>query len=104
MEDAGPFKMSNRSKWRLKMFLTLVVITSFGGPVYISLFGLPIEGLVVWHTMVNGVIGGGIIWGFEILLVPGRYGESIRRLPFYTAALLRMAMVIGTVIVSGPIS
>jgi adenylate cyclase len=103
-KKTGLFKLSNRLKWRLKVFLTLVIITSFAGPIYINLFGVPIEGLVVWHTMVNGIVGGSIIWGFEILLVPGRYGEAIRRLPFFAAAFLRLALVIGMVIVAGPIA
>jgi len=97
-------RLSNRSAWRLRVFAVLVFISSFGGPGYISIFGIPMEGLVAWHTMVNGFVGGCIIWGFEILLVPGRYGEPIRRLPFLSAILLRSVLVVGGVIVAGPIS
>jgi adenylate cyclase len=104
MAIAGRFKLTNRGKWRLRVFLTLVLVTSCGGPVYISIFGVPVEGLVIWHTMVNGVVGGTIIWGFEILLVPSRFGEAIRRLSFFRAILLRSAIVFGGVIVAGPIS
>ena len=103
-ELLGRLRLSRRATWRLRMFLVLVVITSFGGPGYISVFGVPIEGLVAWHTMVNGTVGGCLIWGFEILLVPSRYGERIRRLPFLLAILLRSVLVVCVVIVSGPIS
>ncbi|MBT7747027.1 MAG: adenylate/guanylate cyclase domain-containing protein [Alphaproteobacteria bacterium] len=104
MENAGLLKLSNRSKWRLKVFTILVMISSFGGPLYITLFGGLDENLVIWHTMVTGIIGGSTIWGFEILLVPGRYGEAIRRLPFFAASLLRLALMIAVVIIVGPLS
>jgi adenylate cyclase len=98
------FGLSNRAAWRLKVFLVLVGLNTFGGPIYITIFGIPLEGLEKWHTMVNGAVGGTILWSFEILYVPGRYGEWVRKLPFYLAVLLRVAIVLICVVVAGPIS
>ena len=104
MAATGVPKFSNRIRWRLKVFVTLLLITSMGGPLYITIFGVPIEGLEKWHTMVNGAVGGTLMWGFEILLVPSVYGEKIRRLSFLAAIVLRTVLVVLVVSMAGPIS
>jgi len=95
--------MSKRTIWRLKVFSILLSISILGGPVYVFLF-TALDEISMLHTMINGFVGGSIIWGFEILYVPGRYGESIRRLSFVSAILLRSAFVISTIVIVGPIS
>ena len=100
----GLFNLSNRSLWRLKVFFILVLITSMGGPVFVTLFAPASENLHPGYYMINGTLGGILIWGFEILFVPGRYGEPVRRLPFLLAIALRSVVVMCTSIVVGPVS
>jgi len=101
--NSSYFKLTNRVVWRLKVFFILLVISSVGGPVYVSVFE-PDHAPVFWHAMVNSTIGGTIIWGFEILFVPGRYGETVRRLSFVSMLLLRLVLILTAVIVVGPLS
>ena len=96
--------ISNRFAWRLKLFFALLFITSFGGPIYGLLFEVPDPNWTYLQMSLTGVIGGSMVWGFEILFVPSRYGEVIRRLPFLGAVMTRVIVVAIIVTMSGPLS
>jgi len=96
--------MSKRLKWRLKLFVAFVALTSLGGPLYATLFGLPGFIEAVYHTMVNGLIGGSMLWSLELLLIPSRYGAPLRRLPFVPATILRSLVAVVIVTMTGPLS
>ncbi len=95
-------KISKRVQWRLKVFFTLVAITSMGGPLYAALFGAPFESFVFPKNMIPSLFGGSLIWGFEVLLVPSRLGRFIRHLPFFWAVLTRLVVVFAVVTGLGP--
>jgi len=96
--------MTNRFLWRLKIFFVLVILTSFAGPVYVMMFGLPDFYDSPFQPMLNGVIGGAMYWGIELLFIPGRYGEVLRRMSFLPAIISRTLGGVFIVIVTGPIS
>lgn len=48
----------------------------------------------MYHHGFTWFIGGLLIWGFEILFVPSRYGAGIRRLYFLTAIALKSMVLI----------
>jgi len=96
--------MTNRFLWRLKIYFVLVILTSFAGPIFVLMFGLPDFYDSPFQPMLNGVIGGALFWGIELLFIPGRYGEVLRRLSFLPAIILRTLGALVIVIVSGPIA
>ena len=85
------------------MFFALVFVTSFAGPMYGVLFGVPdiLEHLTQMAFM--SLTGGMMIWGFEILFIPSRYGEPFRRLPFFSAVMARVVFVAVAVTINGPL-
>jgi adenylate cyclase len=96
--------MTNRFLWRLKIFFVLVILTSFAGPVFVMIFGLPDFYDSPFQPMLNGVIGGSMFWGIELLFIPGRYGEFLRRLSFLPAIIFRTIGALVIVVVAGPIA
>jgi len=97
-------KITKRAQWRLRVFFTLIAITSMGGPLYASLFGAPFDSFVFPLSMLPSLIGGTLFWGFEILWVPSRHGRFIRHLTFIWAVLVRVVAVSVIVTVIGPIN
>lgn len=97
-------KLSKRSVRRLKSYLVLVAASALGGPLYGLLFGLELDQRVLVHTLVAGLIGGALIWGFELLLVPGRRGAFIRRMRFIWSLALRVVLVTVVVSLVGPLA
>ena len=54
-----------------------------------------IHGGVLW------LVGGSLVWGFEILLIPSSYGIAIRRLHFLTAISAKSGILVVIVILLG---
>ncbi|PLX35612.1 MAG: hypothetical protein C0605_09215, partial [Hyphomicrobiales bacterium] len=96
--------LTKRAVWRLKSYLILVALTALGGPLYGLLFGFELTRPVLAQTLISGLLGGAIIWGFELLFVPSRRGAFIRRLPFLLSSLLRLALMMVTVTLIGPLA
>lgn len=96
--------VSNRFLWRLKLFAVLVVLTTFAPLLYVQLFGLPDFFESKYHPLLNGIIGGSIFWGIEILWIPSRHGQFFRQLPFLTATILRTLFVLVMLTVVGPLA
>jgi len=96
--------ITKRAQWRLRLFFTLVAITSMGGPLYASLFGAPFDSFVFPGNMLPSLIGGAVFWGFEILWVPSRRGRFVRHLPFIWAVLVRVVLVSVIVTILAPVA
>lgn len=97
-------KASKRLLWRLKVFAALVAVTSMGGPLYAALFGPPFDSFVFPGNMFPSLVGGCLVWGFEVLWVPSRRGSFVRHLPFVWAALVRIVMIAVIVTLLGPLA
>lgn len=97
-------RFSKRFLWRLRSFLALTAASSAGGPIYRFLFGEGAETGGHILPVLTGLLGGTIIWGFELLFVPSRQGAFIRRLPFIWSMALRVLLVLGTVTIVGPLA
>lgn len=92
------FSLRRRTRYRLWLFGTLWLVTTIAGPVYGLLF---LNGDVSpWATLDEGIIGGLIVWGFLIFLLPSRLGKPIRRLAF----LPRMAVIVPIILASIPLT
>ncbi|MEM7443875.1 MAG: adenylate/guanylate cyclase domain-containing protein [Pseudomonadota bacterium] len=90
--------LRRRTRYRLWLFGVLWLITVFAGPLYALLFH---EGqLGVWQTLDEGAVGGLLVWGFLIFVLPTRLGKPIRRLAF----LPRMAVIVPIILLSIPIT
>ncbi len=73
---------------RLTNFAVILALFSLGGPVYWALFMGPGHDITPQMTFLQGLIGGALLLGFYLVVVPSRYGEPLRRAPF----LLRFAV------------
>jgi adenylate cyclase len=90
--------LRRRTRYRLWLFAVLWLITTLAGPVYGLLF---LNGdISPWQTLDEGAIGGLIVWGFLIFLLPSRLGKPIRRLAF----LPRMAVIVPVILLSIPVT
>ncbi len=96
--------MSRLMLYRLRLFVILVVIATLLGVLDAYLGDVSGEvdrATAMYHTGINWCIGSSLIWGFEILLVPSRYGAGIRRLYFLTAIVLKSVVLILVVVLVG---
>ena len=99
-QGVPPMRLSfkRRTRHRLWLFGALWLVTTLAGPVYGLLF---LEGqLGVWHTLDEGAIGGFLVWGFLLFVLPSRLGKPIRRLAF----LPRMAVIVPIILVTIPVT
>ncbi len=94
-------KISKRFLWRLKIFFVLLAIAPVGGQLFFAMFAPPEITKSIFGLMVRSLIGGSLLWGFEILWVPSRYGARVRHLPFIWAFVVRVVVVFVIVTVTG---
>jgi len=90
--------LKRRTRNRLWLFGLMWLITAIAGPIYGLLF---LSGDVgPWQTLDEGAIGGLLVWGFLIFVLPSRVGKPIRRLAF----LPRMAIVVPVILLCIPLT
>jgi len=95
--------LSRLTASRVRLFIALVFMTGavgfFGG--WIGLAGdADIDLANLFRIFIDWALGGSLVWGFEILIIPSRYGTSIRRLHFLAAIAVKsiiMAAVVALV-------
>lgn len=90
------FSLRRRTRYRLWLFAALWLVTLLAGPVYGLLF--LDGGFSPWQTLDEGAIGGFLVWGFLIFVLPSRAGKPIRRLAF----LPRMAVIVPIILLIIP--
>ncbi len=96
--------MSKIMVYRLKLFAILVALSTLVGVLdgyLVEVSGEAGTDPEMYHHGVTWFIGGLLIWGFEILFVPSRYGAGIRRLYFVTAIALKSLALIIIVVLAG---
>lgn len=96
--------MSKVMIYRLKLFAILVALSTLLGILdgYLAeVSGEAGTDPEMYHHGITWFIGGLLIWGFEILFVPSRYGAGIRRLYFVTAIALKSMVLVIIVVLAG---
>lgn len=95
--------MSRTRFHQLRLFIILVAVSVTAGMLF--------EQTVAWnqridvsHQLFSWTLGSSLIWGFELLFVPSRWGAAIRRMNFLAViavkSLILVAIFIFTVIIS----
>ncbi|MEO1224921.1 MAG: adenylate/guanylate cyclase domain-containing protein [Pseudomonadota bacterium] len=69
-----------RTRYRLLLFVVLWLVSMLSGLLYGLLF-LP-DGIGPWVILDEVALGGAIVWGFLLFVLPSRYGRPIRWLAF----------------------
>ncbi len=98
--------MSRRATTRLKLFVLLVVLTTAVGAFDGYFFAIEEpEGIgeLLVQISFSWFIGSILFWGFEILYIPSRFGEPIRRLHFVATILVKTILLVLVVAVAGMI-
>jgi len=96
--------MSKIMLYRLQLFAILVVLSTLIGALEGYLAGVSDAAdaaTIMYHHGITWFIGSSLIWGFEILFVSSRFGESIRRLYFLTAIALKSVVLVLIVVLAG---
>jgi adenylate cyclase len=96
--------MSRMMVYRLQLFAILVALSTLLGVLDGYLADVSGEADIatkMYHHGITWFIGSSLIWGFEILFVPSRYGASIRRLYFLTAIALKSSVLVLIVVLVG---
>jgi len=96
--------MSRLMLHRLRLFAILVILATLLGILDAYLRDVSSEvdrATAMYHNGINWFIGSSLIWGFEILYVPSRYGASIRRLHFLIAIVLKSVVLVLIVVLVG---
>lgn len=89
---------------RLILFAIVLVLFSLGGPVYWALFMGPGHAITPQMTFLQGLIGGSLLLGFYLVLVPSRYGEPLRRAPFLVRFAVFAVCVSLSILITGFLS
>lgn len=96
--------MTRLTRSRLRLFAALTFVTMLVG-ILDGYLGAGSDVAMQGHDMVRGgityLIGGALIWGFEILFVQSRYGSSIRRLYFLTAIAVKSTILLLIILLVG---
>ena len=89
--------MSELMLRRFRLFAILVVASVSAGLLY--------EQLVPWsqtappgHLLFSWSLGSSLVWGFELFVVPGRWGTAIRRLNFFALIVVKSLVLVGILI------
>ena len=96
--------MTHSLRHRLTLFAVLVPLFSLGGPLYWVLFMGPGHEVTPQMTYAQGLIGGSVLLGFYLLVVPGRYGEPLRRAPFLVRFAVFAVAVSLSILIAGFLS
>jgi len=89
---------------RIRLFVILVIVSTATGIVEAYLSPHPAEKNLATAMLHNGVIwflGSMMVWGFEVFLIPSRYGIAIRQLYFLTAIAVKSVILVMIVVVLG---
>ncbi|MDU8943972.1 adenylate/guanylate cyclase domain-containing protein [Ovoidimarina sediminis] len=84
--------MSTRVFARVRLFLLGVALTTIYGVLDAYLFSVDdfdVAPNILEQIGFSWFVGSVLFWGFEILVVPSRWGEAIRRMHFVAAILLK---------------
>ncbi len=96
--------LSKQLTSRLRLFVILVAITTAIGVLYSYFLTRNLEtgaGALMFRSGVDWLVGGSLVWGFELFFVQSHYGSGIRRLHFLTAIALKSAV---TLVISVSVS
>ena len=90
--------MRRQTKRKMLIFLLMVGLTVIIGQIFTYLVHDTPDSVVMSHALFSWTLGGALGWGFEIYLMPGRYGAPIRRLGFLSAILVNAATITAIVV------
>ena len=96
--------MSRLMASRLRLFVILSILAGLTGVFYASVGDLGSEvdrPTAMVHGGIMWLFGGSLVWFFEIVLIPSRYGARIRQLYFLTAIALKSLVLVFIVIGGG---
>jgi len=85
---------------RVRLFVILVILTALVGVLDARLGHVGGDSDLasdIFHNTVDWTLGGALVWGFEILLMPSRYGVAIRRLHFLAAIAVKSLILIAII-------
>ena len=92
--------MERQSRRKLLVFLFMVLLTVGIGQIFTALAHDEPSGTVMSHALFSWCLGGALGWGFEMYLVPGRFGAPIRRLGFLSAILVKATSITIIVVIT----
>lgn len=81
---------------KIRLFIILVsIFTLFGiADTYFGMENNEESAGLFLRRGINWFIGGVLIWGFELFVLPGRYGVAIRKMQFLSAIIVKSIIIV----------